>query len=87
VTPLLAAAAAAPVELVTALLDAGANVNARDGRGMTPLMMAVATNHQNPAVIRLLLGRGADPSLQSSVGETAGDWARKLSQPADSDIP
>jgi ankyrin repeat protein len=82
VTPLLAASAAAPVELVKALLDAGANVNARDGRGMTPLMMAVATNHQEPAVIRLLLGRGADPTLQSSVGETAADWARKLSRPA-----
>jgi ankyrin repeat protein len=82
VTPLLAAAAAAPVDLVKALLDAGANVNARDGRGMTPLMLAVATNHQDPAVIRLLLARGADATLQSSVGETAADWARKLSQPA-----
>ncbi|HEX3644784.1 MAG TPA: ankyrin repeat domain-containing protein, partial [Vicinamibacterales bacterium] len=82
VTPLLAAASAAPVELVKALLDAGAGVNAKDGRGMTPLMLAVATNHQNPAVIRLLLGRGADATLQSSVGETAADWARKLSQPA-----
>jgi N-acyl-D-amino-acid deacylase len=82
VTPLLAATAAAPVDLVQALLDAGANVNARDGRGMTPLMLAVATNHQNPAVIRLLLGRGADATLQSTVGETASDWARKLSQPA-----
>ena len=82
VTPLLAAAAAAPAELVKALLDAGANVNASDGRGMTPLMLAVATNHQDPAVIRLLLARGADATLQSSVGETAADWARKLSQPA-----
>jgi ankyrin repeat protein len=82
VTPLLAAAATAPVELVTALLDAGANVNASDGRGMTPLMLAVATNHQDPAVIRLLLARGADATRQSSVGETAADWARKLSQPA-----
>ena len=82
VTPLLAATAAAPVDLVQALLDAGANVNARDGRGMTPLMLAVATNHQNPAVIRLLLGRGADATLQSSVGETAADWARRLAQPS-----
>jgi ankyrin repeat protein len=82
VTPLLAAASAAPVELVKALLDAGARVNAKDGRGMTPLMLAVATNHQNPAVIRLLLDRGADATLQSLVGETAADWARKLSQPA-----
>ena len=82
ITPLLAAAATAPVELVTALLDAGADVNAKDGRGMTPLMMAVATNHQNAAVIRLLLARGADVTLQSKIGETAADWARKLAAPA-----
>jgi ankyrin repeat protein len=82
VTPLLAAASGESVDLVKALLDAGAEVNARDGRGMTPLMLAVATNHQNPAVIRLLLARGADTAVQSKVGETAGDWARKLAAPA-----
>jgi ankyrin repeat protein len=82
VTPLLAAASGESLDLVKALLDAGADVNARDGRGMTPLMLAVATNHQNPAVIRLLLARGADTAVQSKVGETAGDWARKLAAPA-----
>ena len=82
VTPLLAAASDGSVDLITALLDAGADVNARDGRGMTPLMLAVATNGQNPAVIRLLLARGADAAVQSKAGETAGDWARKLAVPA-----
>jgi ankyrin repeat protein len=82
VTPLLAATASAPAELITALLDAGANINAADGRGMTPLMLAVATNYQNPAVIRLLLDRGADVKLQSKSGETAADWARRLGMPA-----
>ena len=82
ITPLLAATVVAPAELIKALLDAGADVNAKDGRGMTPLMLAVATNHQNPAVIRLLLGRGADVTAQSKVGETAADWARKLAAPA-----
>ena len=82
ITPLLAATPAGPVELVRALLDAGAEVNAKDGRGMTPLMLAVATNHQDPAIIRLLLERGADVTVQSKVGETAPDWARKLAMPA-----
>jgi ankyrin repeat protein len=82
VTPLLAAAAGAPVDLIAALLDAGANLSAKDGRGMTPLMLAVATNYQNPAVIRLLLERGADVKVQSKSGETAADWARKLGLPA-----
>src|SRR3954454_6217447 len=81
ITPLLAAAASAPADLINALLDAGADINARDGRGMTPLMLAVATNYQNPAVIRLLLERGADVKLQSKSGETAADWARRLGIP------
>jgi ankyrin repeat protein len=82
VTPLLAAAASAPADLIKALLDAGADINATDGRGMTPLMLAVATNYQNPAVIRLLLERGADVTVQSKVAETAADWARRLAAPA-----
>jgi ankyrin repeat protein len=82
ITPLLAAASGGSADLVKALLDAGADLNARDGRGMTPLMLAVATNHQQPAVIRLLLARGADTAVQSKAGETAADWARKLAAPA-----
>ena len=82
ITPLLAAASGGSADLVKALLDAGADVNARDGRGMTALMLAVATNHQNPAIVSLLLARGADTTVQSKIGETAGDWARKLSAPA-----
>ena len=82
VTPLLAAAAAAPVEVIQALIDAGADINARDGRGMTPLMLAVATDHQNAAAIRLLLAHGADVTIQSKTAETAADWARKLAWPA-----
>ncbi|HEX7140787.1 MAG TPA: ankyrin repeat domain-containing protein, partial [Vicinamibacterales bacterium] len=78
ITPLLAGTASGSLAVVRALLDAGANVNARDGRGMTALMAAVSTNHQNPAIIRMLFDRGADPAIQSSVGETASDWARKL---------
>ena len=82
ITPLLAAASGGSADLVKALLDAGADINAKDGRGMTALMLAVATNHQNPAIVRLLLARGADTTVQSKVGETAGDWARKLAAPA-----
>ena len=69
-------------ELAKTLLDAGADINAKDSRNMTPLMFAVATNQQNPALIRLLVERGADPAVQSNVGETAVDWARKVGAPA-----
>lgn len=54
------------IELVRALLDAGADVNAVDGAGYTPLMRAVMLNEGEPqatevclAVQRLLLERGA----------------------------
>jgi len=44
-------------EVVKTLLDAGANVNAKDVRGMTPLMLAVSSEAQNPEVVSLLLKR------------------------------
>jgi ankyrin repeat protein len=82
VTALLGAAANGSPELVKALLDAGAGVNAKDGRGMTPLMLAVARTNQHEPVIRMLLDRGADPKTPSGAGESAQDWARKLGAPA-----
>ncbi len=80
-TPLTAAVALAAPELIKTLLDAGANVNVADVRGMTPLMLAVATDRQNADVIRMLIARGADVNAKSLVGETALDWARKSGSP------
>jgi ankyrin repeat protein len=69
-------------ELIRALLDAGADVNVKDARGMTPLMLAVGTDHQDPAVIQMLLDHGANLEPKSILGETAHDWARKVAFPA-----
>ena len=77
-TPLIMAAPFGSTELVQALLDAGAKVNAQDIRGMTPLMLAVATDRQNADVIRALMAKGADPNIKSVAGETALDWALKI---------
>ena len=46
-TPLIMAAPFGSTELVKTLLDAGAKVNVQEVRGMTPLMLAVATDRQN----------------------------------------
>ena len=81
-TALLAAAALASPEMMTVLLDAGADVNAKDVRGMTPLMLAVATDRQNLDVIRALINRKADVNARSLAGETALDWARKIGNPS-----
>src|SRR5262249_12028312 len=81
-TALLAAAPAGSPEVIKALLDAGAKIEAADVRKMTPLMLAVAGDHADPRVVRLLLERGADPNHQDREGFSAIDWARKFNNPA-----
>jgi ankyrin repeat protein len=80
-TALMYAAPYGTPELVRTLIDAGAKVNARDIRDMTPLMLAVSSETQDPAVVRLLLEKGADVKAKSNLGETALDWARKFGNP------
>jgi ankyrin repeat protein len=80
-TALILAAGGGDTETVRLLLEAGADVNRQDVRGMTPLMLAVATDHPNHDIIRMLLARGADTQVKSKAGETAVDWAVKFKQP------
>jgi hypothetical protein len=44
---------------------------------MTPLMLAVASDHTPSEAVRLLVARGADLQAKSPDGETALDWAMK----------
>jgi ankyrin repeat protein len=81
-TPLMSAAPYGSPELIATLLNAGAEVNAKDVRGMTPLMLAAASEKQDAKVIALLLKHGADPNIKSENGETALDWARKFGDPS-----
>ena len=69
-------------EEVKLLLDAGAPVDPRDVRGMTPLMVAVSTDRPNVNIVKMLLAKGADASIRSNIGESTVDWARKTNNPA-----
>lgn len=67
-TALHMAARRGAVAVAAALLDCGAEIEARDGRGDTPLRRAV--NCGQPAVAALLLARGADRQARGSRGLT-----------------
>lgn len=73
-TALHMAARRGNVEIIGALLDEGAEVEARDSAGETPLRRAVNCNHVEAA--KLLLARGADPHSQGSRALTPARAAR-----------
>jgi hypothetical protein len=73
-TPLHMAARRDNVEAAVALLDCGADIEARDSLGETPLRRAVNCN--KTAVASLLLGRGADADSWGSKGLTPRMAAR-----------
>jgi ankyrin repeat protein len=76
-SPMLDSTAYCRGDVVQALIDGHGNVNARDVRGMTPLMPAVASETQDAALVRILVHAGAEVNAKSGVGETALDWAAK----------
>jgi ankyrin repeat protein len=75
VQPLHAAVAGRNFEAVSALVVAGADVNARQHGGWTPLMQAAA--HGDLEIVDVLLAAGADPSMSSDEGKTPASLAEE----------
>jgi ankyrin repeat protein len=75
VRPLHSAAASGVAESVRLLVEAGADVNARQQGGFTPLH--AAAQHGDPAMLHLLLSKGADAAAATDDGRTAEGFARE----------
>lgn len=69
-SPLHAAVLACSPATVETLMDAGANPNARDASGDSPLLRVVALGRERAAVVRALVEYGADPRVRASSGQT-----------------
>jgi hypothetical protein len=77
---LLAAARKSDVEKVKALLDKGADVNARSPYGATPLFFAC--DRGSVEVVQVLLARGADVNAKDKFyGATVLGWALSKGKP------
>lgn len=66
--PLHKAVKTGSLEVVSALLAGGGDINCPDESGVTPLLIAASSGDTSMA--ELLLERGADPLLESLAGET-----------------
>ena len=83
-TPMMLAAQKGSVEVVRTLLDAGADVNARDDMGRSALALVTeegigaSRNEAFIEVARLLVARGIDLDARDANGDTALARARAL---------
>ena len=67
---------------VKALLSEGADVNARNNSGQTPLILAIVSGQDH--LLKLLLEAGANPLLRDHTQLNAIDWAERKGR---SDLP
>jgi ankyrin repeat protein len=62
-------------ETIELLLKSGANPNARQTGGFTPIFSAAAANRRD--LVELLIANGANPSISNDFAQTAAGFARE----------
>ena len=65
-------------ELVRIALEYGADVNARDIKGRTVLMLLASSQYVTPELVQTIIDRGADVHAKSKQGLNALDYAQRL---------
>lgn len=77
---LIVAAVSRANDIAQALLDAGADVEARDNSGMTALMYlaSIGSTKEHLLMFDALVARGADVNATSATGLRAADYAASL---------
>jgi len=65
-------------ELVSVALARGADVNARDNKGRTVLMLLAISETVTPEILQTIIDRGADVQAKSKLGLNALDYAQRL---------
>ena len=76
-TPLFFAAWRQDARMARLLIDHGADVNATDANGATPLMWSAYSDYAIPDTTRVLLDTGAKLNARNQAGESAITWARR----------
>ncbi|KAG0632913.1 hypothetical protein HOY80DRAFT_1141792 [Tuber brumale] len=80
-SPLIYASCFGHEDVVSALLDAGANVDQQDRHQWSALMWAMTNRHKG--IAKLLLDHGASPEIRSSSGRRAFDFVSPNSEISD----
>lgn len=81
-TPIFFAIISQNLDLVKAMAAKGADLNATDGAGSTPLMWAASDEAARPEIVEELLKLGADPHVVNKMGDTALTWAARRGETA-----
>ncbi|TSA57034.1 MAG: hypothetical protein D4R39_03130 [Methylophilaceae bacterium] len=81
-TPLMLAASYALKDNVELLVKAGADVNARDARGNTPLIHVFQAMKPNVEIAKTLISSGARADDSNPAGLTAKDYAGAFDNPS-----